>query len=290
MALYRKGAGQGLLFIGGSLAHDANCCCSACSDAVTVLCCLRGQSYPMGECECEEAGGFVVAEGSNCDGSGGDDDGGNGSCSSTMVDCCFNGEFLSLTACDCALIGGVANPATCPPIVEEGGCLISREIRIRSRTAPYRWGCLSNNTGNCGGATPNCAKPDGYPGTMCFPGCEVIGDCTVCSGGLYCIRFGSESYFKFRWEEGGIDTGPPGVSYIEEPGDVCGNPCCDNTPIHYPYRETVITQYYNVCPGAILRDTLTEIQSYSGAGCGSVDGTTLYQYDVSDVTPCVTPC
>ena len=27
MALYRKGAGQGLLFIGGSLAHDANCCC-----------------------------------------------------------------------------------------------------------------------------------------------------------------------------------------------------------------------------------------------------------------------
>ena len=75
MALYKKGAGEGLLFIGGSLAHDANCCCSVCSDAVTILCCLRGQSYPMGECECIEAGGSVVAAGSNCDGSGGDGDG-----------------------------------------------------------------------------------------------------------------------------------------------------------------------------------------------------------------------
>lgn len=38
MALYRKGAGEGLLFIGGSLAHDADCCCNN-----GGACCIIGE-------------------------------------------------------------------------------------------------------------------------------------------------------------------------------------------------------------------------------------------------------
>lgn len=36
MALYRKGIGQGLLFIGGSLAHNANCCCESSGICCTI--------------------------------------------------------------------------------------------------------------------------------------------------------------------------------------------------------------------------------------------------------------
>lgn len=291
MALYRKGAGEPILYIGGAaLAHNSNCCCSACSDAVTILCCLRGQSYSMGECECEKAGGFVVAEGSNCDGSGGDGDGGNGSCSSTMVDCCYYGESLSLTACDCAIIGGVANPGTCTPIVVDGGCLMTREIRIRSRTAPYQWPCLSRMDGTgCGGARPTCSSPDGS--SMCFGCCSAIGDCTVCAdASIDCGITGTESYYHFTLEDNAIDTGPPGVTMLEDTAMVCSDPCCDGPNVQYFWRETIIVQNHIVCPGDILRNIETEIQAYAGTGCGCMDTTNLYQYDGTNPNLCVTPC
>ena len=154
MALYRKGAGEGLLFIGGSLAHDANCCCSVCSNDVTVECCLRGESFPTGQCDCDLLGGYAVTEANPCE------------CSSTTVSCCYEGNSLSLSDCDCATIGGISNPETCTPLT--GECSACVAIEIASRVVPHYWPC-DINAGTCA-TTPNiCAPPVGDPTfQMCF--------------------------------------------------------------------------------------------------------------------------
>lgn len=282
MALYRKGAGEGLLFIDGSLAHDANCCCSVCSDAVTIECCLAGESVATGQCECELLGGYPVTEANPC------------VCSSTTVSCCYEGNSISLSACDCAIIGGVANPASCIPLVTEG-CNVCVSIEIKKRTIPVFYSCVvrGDNTG-CGGARPACSKPPGYEFGMCYDyaGCEgVIGECFTCSNGLNCGLSGSNSYYEMTHSEyvtGGVCPTNQ-VIYTNNPLYVFGDRCGD-TIVNIPIQQVNIYQSLKKCGTFQLKNSGGSSSETKGFPCDAVNVTTNQTYDNSTTYNCGTAC
>jgi hypothetical protein len=105
MALYKKGAGQGLLYIGGAaLAHDANCCCATCDSTTAQACCTLGSDgiapeclSPKTQCECDALGGTTLT-------------------SCATVNCCMGTDICFPTSnCQCLRNGGrvVTNCSSC---------------------------------------------------------------------------------------------------------------------------------------------------------------------------------
>lgn len=262
MALYRKGVGEPILYIGGAaLAHDANCCCSVCSNDVTVDCCLKGVSFLTGECDCDAAGGYVITPNNPC------------VCSSTTVSCCYEGNSLSLSQCDCDIIGGVSNPPTCvPPDPQTGGCFVCETIEIEYRTTPIYGGCLISS-GNCSTIPNICAPPPGAPQSMCFEGCAKIGDCYTCPPftQAYCGYQGSFYYYKRSTSQqlGACAFNGVVQSAVAGPGDLfCDNRCCDNQ-IPIPKIKTTITTTSKKCSSFMqYQSSYAEIYKTTGIGCG----------------------
>lgn len=279
MALYRKGAGEGLLFIGGSLAHDADCCCSVCSDDITIECCLGGESIATGQCECELFGGYPVTEANPCE------------CVETTVSCCYEGNSISLSACDCAIIGGTANPASCIPLVTEG-CDVCISIEIGKQVTPIYWPCVQNN-GTCA-TTPNiCAPPAWDPNyQMCFgyEGCNQIGNCITCANdSAYCYLSGERAVFNNDHYES-IGTCTNEVIYVANPDYYCTEPCCDGTPINLPYKRTIIYQTVKRCGTFQLTRTNASSDVKTGSGCAQIDTSTINTSDTSVSYTCGTAC
>lgn len=281
MALYKKGAGQGLLYIGGAaLAHDADCCCSVCNNATTVNCCLGGVSYPVGECDCINNGGYVITTTTPC------------VCSSTVVSCCVEGSLVSsLTDCECLSIGGVSNPASCTPIAN--GCWVRISITIRKRTYPTRWQQCSFGVfgGYCG--IPNACVPTVSPYTeLCWTGCNTYGTCVVCnSGSSYCFKSYEGSYYQIIRNE--YSTGSPGTNSVTRVANSSlfnSDPCGDNPYVNVPIQETNIEIFVKRCGSYMLTDKSLENTLTSGTGCASVDGNVVFSSFNATPYTCNTPC
>ena len=263
--------------------HAAGWCCSACSDAITVDCCVRGVPTPAGQCECELMGGYEITALTPCE------------CSSTIVSCCLEGTTLALNDCDCRIIGGTVNPTICVPDIDPGdpGCNVCVSIVIQSRgPIPYFWPCLRNqntNAGPCvsiyGGSICDC--PPYYPYCteigMCFnyPECvTVTGDCVTCSNGnTNCVLTGTYRYYRLDRNENVGLCPTPGSSTTANTISVCDTSCCEN-PFLSPLNVTSVNYTVRKC------GTFNQVSSgvtsdfYDGSGCSVIDVNTV----VSSVT------
>lgn len=281
MALYRKGAGEGLLFIGGSLAHDANCCCSVCSNDVTVDCCLKGVSFLTGECDCKTAGGYVITLTKPC------------VCSSTTVSCCYEGNSLSLSQCDCDIIGGVSNPPTCVPSdPQTGGCFVCETITIEYRTTPVYVACLVN-PGTCG-SSPNICAPQPGQQNPCFYDCAKIGNCFTCPPytATHCGYQGSFYYYKTSTSQqlGACAFNGVVQSAVAGPGDYyCDNRCCDSY-IAIPSIKTTITTTSKKCSSFMnYQSSYAEVYKSTGIDCGRDENVTNISSNPGSISYC-DPC
>lgn len=104
MALYLKDGN--ILKVTGGLAHNSNCCCSACTYG--EYCCVQGITVFVPCDACALLGGTVISEGEDC----------TTPCSETIGNCCNipgsdNPDYVSLgtmSGCDCITMGGVPVP------------------------------------------------------------------------------------------------------------------------------------------------------------------------------------
>ena len=267
MALYRKGAGQGLLFIGGSLAHDADCCCSACNDAIVIDCCVRGSSFPADECECESLGGHEITAETPCE-----------ECTDTIISCCKDGNILEITSCDCQIIGGVINPASCNETV--GDCPVCTNISIYKILHPVII--------NCQGLV-DCTYPCETPCVNYFNCLDVVGDCVHCSpsdpypNAYFCsFSYDQLTYNYEIYEYNGtcnneiLDLSGPTPYYIN---------ACNATGL-FNLTQLDIQYQTNRCGTYVLQNKQQSILSVENSGCFILDSTVIG--DVS--TPTTETC
>ena len=275
-----------------SLMHAAGCCCSACSDAVTINCCIKGDSVPAGECECDLLGGYKITAQTPCE------------CSATIVSCCYEGNTLSLSDCDCKIIGGTSNPPTCDPNPFSSiGCDVCTQITIKSRPAiPQFFGCLRNsntNAGPCvsiyGGSI--CNFPPFYPwGTelgMCwnYPECvTIIGNCITCSNGnTNCGLTGTLTFYEFTKTQYIGPCPASGVTTTTTNQSTCDTACCEN-PYIVLLTEKVIKTTTKKCGSFNLQSISAHSYNTDGSGCSQIDVNDIFASETLTPYTCFIPC
>ena len=271
MSLYLHTDGN-LLHVSGGLAHDLDCCCSACTED-DGPCCLSGVEITAGGCECEELGGEIITDANPCE------------CDQTSVPCCYEGNSINLSRCDCKTIGG-EEAGTCAPIGPVDGCDICISTTITTHSYPIYWGCLIG-PGECGSIPSPCASTGQE---MCFTGCDTVGTCFNCGGGTgsLCYKTGATVSYNSRTKTVtkafcASSNVTSTINYFKYSAP------CSATQTNYPITSTTIKSPIKGCGVKTYTETQRTSSVVVGSGCAGVDVSTINSSSSNKTITC-DPC